>query len=192
MSIFRNKIDIENGKIYSLKNENIEIAKGVDKDNYKHCVIEDNYGNKYYRVHDVIIAEALNLPKHLWPIDIKGKPYVVNHIKEGLENRTDNRIENLELISNNDNLRYGTRDKRAAEARINHADMSKPVYQYKNLELIAEYPSISEAARQTGFQLSKISQNCKGGYFDKRWNKWYETKTYKGYEFTHTKKEVNN
>lgn len=44
--------------------------------------------------------------------------------------------------------------------------------------------------RQTGFQLSKISQCCKGGYLDKRWNKWYETKVYKGFEFTHNKKET--
>lgn len=184
--LFKNKIDIEKGIIYSVNDDAKEIAKGKDKDGYFACNIYDIYKNPYYRVHDVIIAEAMQLPKNSWPFDSLGR-YQVNHKDENKEN---NSISNLELVSMNYNLRYGTRDKRAAEARVNHPKMSKKVYQYKGDELIAEYPSMSEAARQTGFQLSKISQCCKGGYLDKRWNKWYETKEYKGFEFTHNKKET--
>lgn len=184
--LFKNKIDVTEGKIYSVYDETKEIATNTDKDGYFACFIYDKYKNPYYRVHDVIIAEALQLPKHLWPFDSLGR-YQVNHKDE---NKQNNSISNLELVSINYNLRYNNRDKRAAEARVNHPKMSKKVYQYKGDELITEYPSMSEAARQTGFQLSKISQCCKGGYLDKRWNKWYETKEYKGFEFTHNKKET--
>lgn len=184
--LFKNKIDIEKGKIYSIADDTKEIATNTDKDGYFACAIYDKYRNPYYRVHDVIIAEAMNLPKHLWPFDSYGR-YQVNHKDE---NKQNNSITNLELVSLIYNLRYGDRDKRAAEARVNHPKMSKKVYQYKDGELIAEYPSLSEASRQTGFQLSKISQCCKGGYFDKRFDKWFDTKTYKGFEFSFNKKET--
>lgn len=183
--LFKNKIDLEKGKIYSVRDENVEIGTGVDKDNYHNCDVTDVFGNRYYRVHDVIYAEGNNLPKHLWPVDENGKRFVINHIKDGFEYRTNNSINNLELISNADNLRYGDRGKKVGEALKNHKSTSKEVYQYTlDNKLIAIYPSIMEASRQTGFSFSKISQCCNIWYFDKRWKKWYEMKTYKGYKWS--------
>ena len=188
MSLFKNKIDCEHGKIYSLKNPSKEIGTCKDKDGYCVCDIKDKYGNVYYYVHQVIFAEAFQFPKHLWPRDKNGMIYQINHIKEGYENRSNNAISNLELISLDDNLRYGTRDKRAAKSRINHPDMSNVVYELdSDNNIINIFPSESEAARQTGFKVSKISQCCKGSYFDKRYGKRYETKYYKGRRFIYGK-----
>ena len=73
----------------------------------------------------------------------------VNHIDEDKNN---NSADNLEWCSWNYNLSYGTRIQRVTEFK------SKPIRQYStNKELIAEYPSIREAERQTGFANANIS-----------------------------------
>ena len=46
--LFKNKIDIEKGIIYSVNDDTKEIAKGKDRDGYFHCVIYDVYKNPYY------------------------------------------------------------------------------------------------------------------------------------------------
>ena len=77
----------------------------------------------------------------------------VNHIDEDKNN---NSADNLEWCSWNYNLSYGTRIQRVTEFK------SKPIRQYStNKELIAEYPSIREAERQTGFANANISACCR-------------------------------
>lgn len=79
----------------------------------------------------------------------------VNHINEI---KSDNRLENLNLMTPNENSNYGTRNKRIAEK------ISKSVFQIdKNTnEIIKEYPSIAEAERQLGISNSHISECCNG------------------------------
>ena len=77
----------------------------------------------------------------------------VNHINE---NKTDNRLENLNLLTPKANVNWGTRNKKIK------IKLSKPVLQY-DLEgnFIKEWPSATEAARQLGFLKASISSCCK-------------------------------
>ena len=87
------------------------------------------------------IPNPLNLPQ-------------INHINE---DKTDNRVENLEWCDCRYNINYGTRIQRQAEK------LSKQVAQYNLGDvLVAIYPSAREAARQTGFDNSSICKCCLG------------------------------
>ena len=85
---------------------------------------------------------------------------LVNHINE---DKTDNRLENLNLMSLQENIRYGTGIARRSKTLMNNPLKSKPVNQY-NLEgeLIKQYPSIMEACRSTGISFKNIQSVCSG------------------------------
>ena len=122
---------------------------------------------------------------------------VINHIDE---DKSNNSLDNLELLSRPDNIRYGTRTERAAKAnsitqkgkslsethlaniRKASAKRGKPVLQY-NLETnepIKVWKSASEAAREVGFNRTHIRQCCNGGFFEKK-GKWVNVKQHSGY-----------
>lgn len=86
-----------------------------------------------------------------------GKPepgQVINHINEI---RTDNRPENLEWVTQKQNLLHSVR--RHPEYSRNAA---KPVIQLKDGVRIATYASARDAERQTGFCFSGIGQAARG------------------------------
>ena len=86
----------------------------------------------------------------------------INHINEV---KNDDRLVNLNLMTPKENNNWGTRIDRVRETNINHPSKSKPVYQYTlNDELIAWYPSINQAERETG-----ISDNCISGCCQKKY-----------------------
>ena len=112
---------------------------------------------------------------------------VINHKDE---NKSNNSLDNLELLTRPDNIRYGTRTKRAAESnsksqkgrkfskehllniRKANALKRKPVVQYDLVtnEPIKEWSSMREVQRELGFQITHISQCCKGGFYrDGKW-----------------------
>jgi hypothetical protein len=74
----------------------------------------------------------------------------INHIDE---NRSNNRVENLEWISHKDNLNYGHRTEKFAKTQ------SKQVLRVATGEV---YNSTREAARITGFSQGNISNACRG------------------------------
>ena len=83
----------------------------------------------------------------------------VNHIDE---DKTNNRAENLQWISHIDNTNFGTAQKRRAEKLVN-GYKSMAVQQFtKDGVLVAEYPSISEAERQTGYAKANICRCAQG------------------------------
>lgn len=85
----------------------------------------------------------------------------VNHIDEDKHN---NRLDNLNLLSHGDNVRYGTGIERRAAAK-NKAVQALD----KDGNVVMEFASIMEAQRQ-GFDAGHISKCCRG-----------ERKTHKGY-----------
>lgn len=105
---------------------------------------------KAYRVHRLVWS-AFNgqIPEGLQ----------VNHINEI---KTDNRLENLNLMTCKENINYGTGIERRAKKQIN-GKKSKPVLQF-TLEgiLIKEYPSTKQVERELGFAQGNIVKCCKG------------------------------
>ena len=176
MKLFRNKIDTKKGKVFRLNNETKEIMTCINNSGYCTGSIKDCYGSIYHGAHEVIYAEAYKLPKHLW-----GNKEI-NHINE---NRTDNRIENLELITRGENNTHNDRHKKVGSQLHNRTDMSKIVYKYSlDGNLVEIYPSASEAARQNGVFVPRIVQCCNGGYFNKKYNKWCNL-TVKGHRYSY-------
>lgn len=87
------------------------------------------------------------------------KGYDVHHI-DG--NRKNNSLENLSLINTHTHckMHYEEKKEKLRKACVDGA--SKPVLQFsKNGQFVAEYPSISEASKQTGIHISNISHHIK-------------------------------
>lgn len=83
----------------------------------------------------------------------------VNHINEV---KTDNRLENLNLMSRNENINYGTRNERVS-AKMTNGKLSKKVSQYDlNGNYIKEWESVAEVQRKSRYLQSGISACCRG------------------------------
>lgn len=111
-------IDLKNGTAYSIKYK--RYIGCLCEDGYIKTKVFDKYGNQYVGLHEIIIAEGLQLPKHLWPVDENGKRYIVDHIIP-VKNGGTNTIENLHLIPKSDNAKNPMSKKNYSEAKIgNH------------------------------------------------------------------------
>lgn len=83
----------------------------------------------------------------------------VNHINE---QKLDNRIENLNLLTASENNRWGTRIERFKKA-ITNGNCSKKILQYDlDGNFIREWPSQGEIERQTGIKQQSVSKVCSG------------------------------
>ena len=82
----------------------------------------------------------------------------VNHINEI---KTDNRFENLNLMTRKENNNHGTHNERVRKTNTNNPKMSKQVAQY-DMEgnLIQVWSSTREVQRQLGFGSGNISSCC--------------------------------
>lgn len=81
----------------------------------------------------------------------------INHIDE---DKTNNAVPNLEWCNHKYNLNYGSVKQRIGRANRNGKFWSRRVAQYLNGNLIATYPSASEAERETGIDASAIRKVC--------------------------------
>lgn len=117
----------------------------------------------------------------------------INHISEY---KTENRLENLNLMTCKENSNWGTRNERIGKANSialkNHKLRSKSVIQ-KSLdgEIIKIWPSAMEIQRQLGYSFGSICNCCRGGYFDKRREKWINVKQSHGFIWQYTDKAAS-
>ena len=89
--------------------------------------------------------------------------YEINHIDE---NKQNNALSNLNLMTHKENINWGTANKKRKE--VSRPDVvekrSKPVVAVdKDNNIIYEYPSVAEAGRQ-GFNQCAVSQCCRNCY----------------------------
>ena len=131
-------------------NERILISK-TGKYGYLKLLLHKNSIRKTYSVHRLVWS-AFNGPI---PEGMQ-----INHINEI---KTDNRLENLNLMTPKENTNWGTRNERCAEELKNRKDQSKSILQFDLQEnLVKEYPSIKQVEREKGFDHSYIVKCCKG------------------------------
>lgn len=134
------------GKVKSLKWGKERILKlKKNKDGYLIVCLYKNNKKYWKKVHRLIAETFIPNPNNL--------PQV-NHINE---DKTDNRVENLEYCDCKYNCNYGTRNQRRAKTQ------SKTIIQYDlKGNYITEYDSLNEINRQLGFSIGNISDCCNG------------------------------
>ena len=121
------------------------IRQSCSRKGYKRVRIYFNGNEREEFVHRLVAESFIPNPK---------KMHLVNHKDEIKDN---NSLENLEWCDYAYNNTYGTRTKRSAEKQ------SIKVIQYTlDGRIVAEYPSINEAARQAKISAGHICHVCKG------------------------------
>lgn len=144
----------EDGRIWSYKS-NKWMKPTPNKNGYFYIFLSDNNNNgKKYYLHRIIYEAITNQPI---PEGMQ-----VNHINE---DKSDNRFENLNLMTPKDNVNWGSRNEKIGETNTNNPKRSKQVEQYDlQGNLINVWESVNEVQRQLGYHISGISKCCNGKY----------------------------
>lgn len=135
----------EHGPVLSLHSNKI-LQPRYDKDGYCEVGLYNVNGHFHKRIHRLVL-EAFVRPGN--------KCEEVHHINEI---RDDNNLSNLRWVTRQENDSY-------VKHKVNNGSYpEKPVYQINPVtnDIIASFKSRSEASRQTGCQISKISLVCSG------------------------------
>ena len=136
------------GRIKSLNYRNTGktelMEPSANTDGYFKVNLRKNGENKTCYVHRLVAQTFIPNPDNLPE---------VNHIDE---DKTNNRVDNLEWKWHKDNINHGTHNERSAKAR------SKPVLQFSLTgDLIREWESTMECGRN-GFNQGAVAACCRG------------------------------
>lgn len=141
----------EDGQVWSNKTYKF-LTPWLNSDGY-YCVAIRENGKQYnVRVHRLVAEAFIPNPNNL-PI--------VNHKDE---NKTNNKVDNLEWCTSQYNNTYGTKKQREAQTKMEKGILGTPIGMYdKNTgELLKTFISIHEAARYLNnpSAITRISQCC--------------------------------
>lgn len=156
------------GRIWSKKYKKF-LKPQTRKDGYQQVCLTDNNGKLHSeKVHKIIYFAVNGLLEY-------PKGYEINHKDENKEN---NHISNLELVTRKENLNWGSYKERMAKAmKGNTNSPQKRVGAFnENGELVMAFPSIMEAQRN-GYNQGAVSACCRNCYMSESNNK------YKGFEW---------
>lgn len=116
------------------------LKHGKNTQGYPIVSLCKNGKRKNFTIHRLVAEAFLSNPDNLPQVNHKD------------ENKTNNRVDNLEWCTNEYNINYGTRTEKT----------SKPVLQFsKTGEFVREWSSISECGRN-GFVVSAVCSCCNG------------------------------
>ena len=121
----------------------------TNTDGYFQVGLRKNKKTKTCYVHRLIAQTFIPNPDNLPE---------VNHIDE---DKTNNRVDNLEWKTHRDNINHGTHNERSAKAKINGKKSKKVLQLSLSGELIREWESTNECGRN-GFIQSAVCLCCQG------------------------------
>ena len=128
------------------------LKSGKHKLGYLLVVLCKDGEMKTHKVHRLVATAFIENPYNLPE---------VNHIDE---NKTNNRVENLEWCHHKYNMTYGTRTERSVKARINNPKFSKkPIQLTLDYIFVKEWESTKECGRN-GFNQGNVSMCCLNKY----------------------------
>ena len=152
------EITYSNGRMHIYKGKIMQLR--IKKDGYVTIRLSKEGLDKQKLVHR-LVYEAFNgtIPEGMQ----------VNHIDE---DKTNNRLDNLNLMTCKENNNFGTRNERISQAKTN-GKSSKAVYGYNPItgELVISFPSTREAERN-GFNHTNIGRCAIGKYKQHKGLKW--------------------
>ena len=133
----------KDGRVYSHKS-NRYLSPKIDKYGYKVVSLSKKGKPKHFTIHRLVAITFIPNPNN-YPC--------VNHINE---NKTDNRVGNLEWCTVKQNDNHGTRNIRIAKSKSKNPVMRK----LPNGNSII-YQGVKDAFRKTGIAHSQISKFCR-------------------------------
>lgn len=120
---------------------------------YRQLALSKNDKVRYFQIHRLVAEAFIPNPNNL---------PCVNHKNE---NKTDNRVENLEWCDKRYNLNYGTAKDKLIQSLTNNPKTSRKIEQYSlNGDILKSYPSLREAERTTNVPHQNIHKCCIGKY----------------------------
>lgn len=116
----------DGGRVWSIKKHQW-LKSSYNRDGYMQVILYKDGKTRHFYLHRLVALAFLSNPNNLKEVNHKD------------ENKTNNKVENLEWISHIDNANYGTRNERIGEK------VSKKVY---CIELDRTFKSATEAAKE--------------------------------------------
>jgi len=121
-----------------------------NRDGYLMVCLAKDGKEKKYTVHRLVAIAFVPNPNNLPEVNHKD------------ENKTNNIWTNLEWVDSKTNSNYGTRNQRISKTKTNGKRSKPMILTTKHGIYLHEWPSVNEAARQTGINDTNISYWCRG------------------------------
>jgi hypothetical protein len=141
------------------------ITPQINNKGYLVIKLCNNYKHKSCLLHRLVAMTFPDLVE--WTEEAKGKPFEELDVNHKDEDTLNNNLDNLQWCTHKENTNWGTSPDRIRKKHLGiyNTVCSKPVLQYTlDGQLVAEYPSVNEAERQTGIKHSNIVKCCNGVY----------------------------